>query len=205
MIAIVKAVLSAIKNNWLTFIITMAVLCIAWNLGQRSGLNEGRKALDSANQTIAAQLQQINRYEQDKREAAERHNQALSESITKMQAQTARANELSASLLKTQQQLATTKRTLQKRINDAVKNDSITYTGLGPDSLRAYHAALGYPTTGNLSPDSGRSAGSSPDATTTDGGLPPLDLLTHAGDYGEWCMKQYHQLQAIRQWNKGER
>ncbi|MFB9159928.1 hypothetical protein [Chromobacterium violaceum] len=93
-------------------------------------------------------------------------------------------------LLQTQGQLARSQVQLKERIADATLNDGQAWTGLGPDSLRLYRAALGYPERdpGLPAADAG-DAGEASQASAAKRGIPPADLLNHAADYGRWCQE----------------
>ncbi|MGL9774697.1 MAG: hypothetical protein ACR5LG_14135 [Sodalis sp. (in: enterobacteria)] len=78
-------------------------------------------------------------------------------------------------------------------------HDGAAYTGLGPDGLQRYRAALGYPADDNtaLSTPAGQPAAVAAHATAPVKGLGPEALLHHASDYGAGCLTLRAQLQAI--------
>lgn len=83
---------------------------------------------------------------QAQKNAADLNNQALREANAKQQALTAFNEQLSADLYATNRELALAQQQHDRSIPDALNHDGQTYTGLGPDSLRLYTAALGYRT-----------------------------------------------------------
>lgn len=107
------------------------------------------------------------------------------------------AHQVGWQLLQTRARLADTQSQLKQRIADATRSDGVRFTGLGPDSLRVYRSALGYPERDPGVPEA--DAGNVDQAGQTDGtdeGLPPADLLDHAADYGQWCQQLDAQLSA---------
>ncbi|WP_347253471.1 hypothetical protein [Leminorella grimontii] len=199
-----KALLSFLKEYWVALVIAAALAGLSWKVGFNEGIAGSEYRLRTANDQIHELQRQITGYEREKREATERHNIALAASVQKIQEQAARAEKIAADLVTAQQQLNDLKQKLKRRNHDAVKKDPDVFTGLGPDSLRAYRAALGYPDTGNLSQNPGSAAGHSTHAASAGEGLPPIDLLNHAADYGPWCMGLYTQLNQIKAWSEGK-
>lgn len=110
------------------------------------------------------------------------------------------AHQVGVELLQTRGQLAIAQRQLQKRIPHATQSDGSRFTGLGPDSLQLYRAALGYTDADFASDlpaaDAGAAAAASQAAAAAPG-LPPADLLSHAADYGQWCQQLAAQVQAF--------
>ncbi|OHX21227.1 hypothetical protein [Chromobacterium sphagni] len=93
-------------------------------------------------------------------------------------------------LLQARGELARSQAQLKERIPNATQRDGAAFTGLGPDSLRLYRAALGYAESdsGMPSADAGNAA-KADQASSSRAGLPPADLLNHAADYGRWCQE----------------
>ncbi|WP_047257753.1 hypothetical protein [Chromobacterium subtsugae] len=121
---------------------------------------------------------------------AEKQSQALAAAHAEQARLTDLAHKVGWQLLQTQGQLARSQAQLRERIADATRNDGQAWTGLGPDSLRLYRAALGYSERdpGLPAADAGN-AGEADQAGTAARGLPPADLLNHAADYGRWCQE----------------
>ncbi|UTH73961.1 hypothetical protein [Chromobacterium sp. IIBBL 290-4] len=130
-------------------------------------------------------------------------DQRLQEQVSSQQEQ-ARLSDLAHQvgwqLLQTQGQLARSQAQLKERIADATRHDGQAWTGLGPDSLRLYRTALGYPKRdpGLPSADAGDAVEAS-QAGAAERGLPPADLLNHAADYGRWCQELESQLDSFIQ------
>lgn len=109
------------------------------------------------------------------------------------------AREAGLALTETRARLADSQRALTRRINDATLHDGNRFTGLGPDGLRVYRAALGYPELDADLPATGTGhAGDAGPPTGASAGLPVDDLLAHAIDYGQWCRQLDARLNAIR-------
>ncbi|HIE3655311.1 TPA: hypothetical protein ACXLW8_001635 [Yersinia enterocolitica] len=83
---------------------------------------------------------------QAQKNAADLNNQALREAAAKQQALNATNEQLTADLYTTTTALAQAKQQHDRSIPNALGKDGKTYTGIGPDSLRVYTAALGYRT-----------------------------------------------------------
>lgn len=115
------------------------------------------------------------------------------------QQQVARGNAITTRLLQTQQQLDAAQRQLKQRIPNVTLTDGPRFTGLGPDSLRLYRQLLGYPASGeaDLPAAHAGNADQASQAAGTAAGLPPADLLAHAGDYGKWCQQLDERLSAF--------
>ncbi|MCD4501106.1 hypothetical protein [Chromobacterium vaccinii] len=121
---------------------------------------------------------------------SEKQNQALAAAHAEQARLNDLAHQVGWQLLQTQGQLARSQAQLRERIADATRNDGQAWTGLGPDSLRLYRAALGYSERdpGLPAADAGN-AGDASQTGTAERGLPPADLLNHAADYGRWCQE----------------
>lgn len=83
---------------------------------------------------------------QAQKNAADLNNQALREAAAKQQALNATNEQLTADLYATTTALTQAKQQHDRSIPNALGKDGKTYTGIGPDSLRVYTAALGYRT-----------------------------------------------------------
>lgn len=106
------------------------------------------------------------------------------------------AHQVGVALLQSRADLATAQRQLKQRITHATQSDGARFTGLGPDSLQLYRAALGYTAADLPAADAGAVA-TAGQAAATAPGLPPADLLSHAADYGQWCQQLEQQVQAF--------
>lgn len=83
---------------------------------------------------------------QAQKNAADLNNQALREAAAKQQTLNATNEQLTADLYAATTALAQAKQQHDRSIPNALGKDGKTYTGIGPDSLRVYTAALGYRT-----------------------------------------------------------
>ena len=122
----------------------------------------------------------------------------LGAALIEQQRLDALAQQTGRELIATRARLADSRRELTRRIDDATRHDGDRFTGLGPDSLRVYRAARGYPERDPAVPaaDAGHAAQAGA-ATGADTGLPAADLLEHAADYGQWCRQLDAQLSAF--------
>ncbi|AIK14251.1 hypothetical protein GZ59_24540 [Pectobacterium atrosepticum] len=183
--------LKLFRAYWPHILILVAVAAFGYNIGHIAGKNAKQTELQEAITYLSADNKlktgQITVYEQDKRIAAEQHVAALQKAIADADTQRQRADQLSVELLQTKAELSKTKNQLKRTINDVVKKDGATFTGIGPDSLRLYRAGLGYPA--DDLPEAASGAAVYPaDAVRARGGLSPAGLLEHSADYGEWCL-----------------
>ncbi len=107
------------------------------------------------------------------------------------------ANRVGTALLEERAKLTAMQKTLRKEIPHVAQTDGARWTGLGPASLRLYAAYLGYSGYSGLPATHPGDAAKADQATGTDSGIPPADLLAHAADYGEWCQKLESQVDAF--------
>ncbi|MCW3479720.1 hypothetical protein OL229_09115 [Neisseriaceae bacterium JH1-16] len=152
------------------------------------GYQHGHKA---ASQAAAVELQAVQlAHANERAEAAEKAGSDLAAALAEQQTLSDQAQQIGWELIQARAELANTQRQLKQRIADATRQDGPGFTGLGPDSLRLYRAALGYPERdpGVPATDAGNAADAG-QAGTAESGLPPDDLLAHAGDYGQWCQQ----------------
>lgn len=92
---------------------------------------------------------------------------ALESLLEKQQRDQERVDTLAAELAVTQGQLLAVKQQLKVRIDHAVANDGVTYTGLGPSGLQLYREALGYASDNADVPET--RSGSAPRSATATG------------------------------------
>ncbi|MFT4465839.1 MAG: hypothetical protein ACMX3H_15830 [Sodalis sp. (in: enterobacteria)] len=133
------------------------------------------------------------------RQQAQATQQVLEAALARQQQLQGANDRLSAQLETTQHALTLKTQQLHRSIAHAVVHDGAAYTGLGPDGLQRYHAALGYPADDNasLSASAGQPAGTATHAAAPVRGVGPEALLHHISDYGAWCLTQQAQLQAL--------
>lgn len=203
-------ILTLVKNHFpvlLAGLLLSAVVAsvsglIAWNTGWRSGAGE-LADVQRDNRSLSVQ---VTNSEKEARTRAEQNARQLADALEQQRKDYQRAETVSAELRQVRQQLDKERKQHKLRIDDAVKNDSSAYTGIGPDSLRTWRASLGYsPDSRYLSDDPGAAAGNSAKTGSTGAGLPPADILSHGADYGAWCLTLESQLKAIGRWSRGER
>ncbi|KJV26901.1 hypothetical protein VI06_16165 [Aquitalea magnusonii] len=136
-------------------------------------------------------------YSQQQRQQAEAQAEALVSALRDKQQLEEQAYRVGVALLQARADLARQQAQLSRRIAHVVQQDGERFTGLGPDSLRLYRAALGYASDDAHLPAADPGTAVQADQTTTAaGGLPPLALLYHAADYGQWCQQLEQQLDA---------
>lgn len=133
--------------------------------------------------------------EERQRQQAQATQQALETALARQRQLQGANDRLSAQLETTQHALTLKTQLLHRSIVHAVAHDGAAYTGLGPDGLQRYRAALGYPADDNaaLSASAGQPAGVAAPVR----GLGPEALLHHISDYGAWCLTLQAQLQAL--------
>ncbi|MBN3006370.1 hypothetical protein JW897_21745 [Chromobacterium alkanivorans] len=159
-----------------------AVVVLVWGGGYYSGQQVAASA-------AAARLQSVQlAHEQERSRTATAKADELAAALADQRQLAEQANKLGWKLLQTQGQLAQSQAQLRERITDATRNDGQAWTGLGPDSLRVYRAALGYTESGVSAADTGDAAKAG-QAAAADAGIPPADLIAHAVDYGRWCQE----------------
>lgn len=133
------------------------------------------------------------------RQQAEAQAEALASALRDKQQLAEQAYQVGVALLQARAALAGSQAQLSRRIAHVVQQDGERFTGLGPDSLRLYRAALGYASADEHLPATDAGAAVQTDQTAaTAGGLPPLALLYHAADYGQWCQQLEQQLDGWR-------
>ncbi|QBH96798.1 hypothetical protein EKN56_10500 [Limnobaculum zhutongyuii] len=97
-------------------------------------------------------------FSEAQRTNTEQHNDALKAAVSRQQAYHNLSEQLQAKNQQQARELEQLKQQRERSISHAVSRDGQAYTGLGPDGLRLYTAALGYSTAtgnGHLSPYSG--------------------------------------------------
>lgn len=168
-----------------------AAVALIWGGGCLSGHKVASRA-------AAAELQSVQLAHADERtRSVEAKARELAAALAEQQRLAAQAHQVGWELLQTRARLADTQSQLKQRIADATRNDGVHFTGLGPDSLRVYRTALGYSERdpGVPATDAG-DVDQTGQASDSDEGLPPADLLDHAADYGQWCQQLDAQLSA---------
>ncbi|MEN2427243.1 hypothetical protein AA0N74_14425 [Chromobacterium vaccinii] len=163
-----------------------------------AGYHSGQSLADQRHQVMLATLQAQHAAELKQRAEDNAHTLAAASAEQKRLADL--AHQVGWQLLQTRGELARSQAQLKERIADATRNDGAAFTGLGPDSLRLYRAALGYADSGSglSSADAGNAAKTDSSGTAREG-LPPADLLNHAADYGRWCQELETQLDSYIQ------
>ena len=167
-------------------------LALAGTLGYRLGSSQTAK-------TYTAQLaEQTAHYDRERQAAADARAAELGAALTEQQRLNDQAHQVGYALIEARAELANARSQLTRRIDNATRSDGDRFTGLGPDSLRVYRTALGYPERDPDLPatDAGHAAQAGA-ATGADTGLPAADLLEHAADYGQWCRQLDAQLSAF--------
>lgn len=160
------------------------------------GFEAGSVLSDRAHQAQITQLTQA--HGEDLLAAQTARNAELALAMTEQQRLSDIAHQLGWQLLQTQGDLNRTQVQLKKRISHAAQQDGPRFTGLGPDSLRLYQTALGYPERNSGLPTTDATDDAETgQAANTGEGLPPEDLLAHATDYGRWCLETNARLSAF--------
>ncbi|MDF0606646.1 hypothetical protein HZU77_013430 [Neisseriaceae bacterium TC5R-5] len=132
------------------------------------------------------------------RNQAEAQASTLQQAAAEQQQLNEQAQQIGWQLIQARAELVNVKTQLKQRIGNVTLTDGKLFTGLGPDSLQLYRTALGYTDTlAGLPAANARHAEQTGQATATDSGLPPADLLAHAADYGQWCQELDARLSAF--------
>lgn len=196
-------VLSHLKSHLLTYLLALGVGFGAYQLGKISGRSQLQGQLDKAGERVSQLETDKAELNNTLRSQAEQHALAMADALRELQAAQRLGDKLSQELQQTQSHLQVTKDKLKKAIDDAVKRD-VGFTGIGPNGLCLYNAALGYADCGQQLPKAtGGLAGHPTEAAGSAGGLSPGGLLQHSADYGAWCQTLETQLQKLNQWYAG--
>ena len=138
---------------------------------------------------------------------AEAYAKAEKQAREHLEEETQRANLLAVRLMGEKKRLAAQTQDITRRIKDAAR--SAADCSFGPDFVRLYNEALGYPGGGALPEDAspaGADHAAGPASAAGPGLLPerpvtphvtPEDLLAHARDYGAWARGMRAQLAAL--------
>ncbi|MFT4465400.1 MAG: hypothetical protein ACMX3H_12780 [Sodalis sp. (in: enterobacteria)] len=188
--ALLLALTKFIRRPWW---IVVLVAALAGGAGYWRGAQQARLVAQATLATRQAEC------EARQRQQAQATQQALESALARQQQLQGANDRLSTQLETTQHALTLKTQQLHRSIAHAVAHDGAAYTGLGPDGLQRYRAALGYPTDDNasLSAPAGQPVGAATHAAAPVKGLGPEALLHHASDYGAWCLTLQAQLQAI--------
>lgn len=120
----------------------IAVLCggaIGWFVHERITQSE----IHGLNVELRQKEKAISGYEQEKREAAERHVATLQAALSKFNTEQRRTQDLEKNLHDTQLKLTQTQQKLKERIDEAVQRDGHPNC-FGDNGLQFYTEALGY-------------------------------------------------------------
>ncbi|KAF0235331.1 MAG: hypothetical protein FD177_85 [Desulfovibrionaceae bacterium] len=135
---------------------------------------------------------------------AEAYAKAEKQAREHLEEETQRANLLAVQLMGAKRQIAAQTQDITRRIRHAAQAGAAGCR-FGPDFVRLYNEALGYPGGGAL-PEDASAAGTDhaggPAPAAGPGLLPdrpvtPEDLLAHARDYGAWARGMRAQLAAL--------
>ncbi|MEN3258471.1 hypothetical protein AAH678_06650 [Sodalis endosymbiont of Spalangia cameroni] len=184
------ALIKQVGRPWL---MALLVVVLAGGAGYWRGAQQARLV---AQATLATRQTEC---EAQQRQQAQATQQALESALTRQQQLQGANDRLSAQLETTQHALTLKTQQLHRSIAHAVAHDGAAYTGLGPDGLQRYRAALGYPADDNasLSASAGQPVGVAAPTAAPVRGLGPEALLHHISDYGAWCLTLQAQLQAL--------
>ncbi|MBS9435101.1 hypothetical protein [Photorhabdus hainanensis] len=129
--------INLIRRYWL--IVVWGSLCI-W-LGDRWA---GSRLQPQINQEIENRKEAELSFYRAQKATAELNAGALHDLIEKQQAQQHANEKMSNDLYAAITRLSQTTQRIEQRIPEALSRDGSAYTGIGPDGLRLYQAALGY-------------------------------------------------------------
>ncbi|MBX9268767.1 hypothetical protein [Chromobacterium violaceum] len=167
-----------------------------------AGYHTGQSLADQRHQVSLAALQAQHASELKQRAEDNAHTLAAASAEQKRLADL--AHQVGWQLLQTRGALARSQAQLKERIADATQRDGAAFTGLGPDSLRLYRAALGYAESNSDLPSAdARNAAKTDASEAASAGLSPADLLNHATDYGRWCQELETRLDSYIQLHQG--
>ena len=201
--------LSVLKKALPGIAICFALGLAAWGL-HHVGYAAGNAEATSSYKTKLAEKQSA--WDTERRQLAESNQAALKTALDARNAEAERGRALAQQLEQKQADLKQLQQKLsQKEIENATLRDGDGYTGIGPDSLRLYLAALGYPDDQSggrrdavPKTTSGNAVGST-DARTAKYGLTPQALLSHIKRYGQWCLTLKNKLESLNDYYDGDR
>lgn len=135
---------------------------------------------------------------------AEAYAKAYKEALENLEEETQRANLLAVQLVGEKKRLVAQTQDITRRIRHAAQAGAAGCR-FGPDFVRLYNEALGYPGGGALPEDASaagadHAGGPAPAAgpgLLSDRPVTPEDLLAHARDYGAWARSMRAQLRAL--------
>lgn len=205
----VTAILKLLRAEWASLLVIAALLGGGVWFGtfitggrladQKSGYEETLRQHDKASADERAQWQS------QKTAAANQYAADLKEALRQRDAEQVRADALTAQLAKLARDSERRVSDIKRRLNDALKRDGNSYTGLGPDGMQLWLDALGWSAVGPLSAAAGHgvsettgsAAAGAGHARTAGAGLTPGGIITGSAAYGQWCLSLRDRLQAI--------
>ncbi|MFZ5427096.1 MAG: hypothetical protein ACOZEN_08975 [Thermodesulfobacteriota bacterium] len=136
-------------------------------------------------------------------EHAAAYAEAERQARERLEAETAKVNDLAARLHEEKGRIVVQTKVITRRIKDAAR--SAAGCSFGPDFVRLFNEALGYPGGGAVSESAGAAGADGDTAAATASGpglLPgkpvtPADILAFARDYGAWARSLEAQTRAL--------
>jgi hypothetical protein len=135
-----KPLLKVLLENWLGLFFIVACAAMAWNTAR---LKHDIARLEKEKAAL------ISQYNADARQRAEATAAAFASQLARQQQTQLKLDQVAAELHTKTEALRQSQQNTEKRIPDAMVRDGNQFTGLGPDGLRLYVEAFGYPTHGS--------------------------------------------------------
>lgn len=200
--------LNFLKNNWVTLVVIAVLMVAGAGLGYLAAGHTYQHDIDQANQRESATRTDFDAFkltaQTEKTAAAQQSAAELADALTLQKQYQAEAETLSAQLLAKQGELEQARQAFQRTIKNVIEKDGVAYTGIGPHSLCALRASLGYSGCGERVPGAtGADAGHPADAASPAGGLSPAGILGVGSDYGTWCQTLESKLRTLNAFYQG--
>jgi len=202
-----KAALKILRDNWTSLLLIVVLVGVGVLFGSfitSSKLDKQALKFAEQKQTLTDDFNaQKNQWEQERTAAADKYATDLQTALDTQAVWKQKADALSVKLAENERAYTRKVNDLKQRLKDALKSDGNAYTGIGPAGLQLYTEALGY---GNQSVTAGVgvsgtasvNAGAAGNAISPGGGLSAGGIISHATEYGQWCLILRDRLQALK-------
>lgn len=200
--------LNFLKKNGATLVVIAVLMVAGAVLGYLIAGHGYQQDIDQANRRESQTRAEFDAFkistQTDKTAEAQRHAAELASALVRLRQYQQEAETLSAQLLTKQSELDQARITFQRTIKNVIEKDGAAYTGIGPRSLCAYRASLGYPECDQrLQTAHGGDAGHPAETARAAGGLSPAGILNSASDYGAWCQTLEAKLRTLKMFYQG--
>lgn len=202
-----QSVLKLLKAEWKTLLLILVLTGSGIWFG--TFISAGALATQSAafateKQTLTDEFSRKElQWEKERTDAAGRFATQLQAALTQRDEWQRKSDGLTVELAEKKNNREKKVSDLQERKENALKNDGIGYTGIGPAGLQLWREALGYPGANSvpaghgMSEASGGTAAGAGDAARPGRGLSAGGIISHSAEYGQWCLTLRDRLQAL--------